>query len=144
MVSHPDLLFLEQMVKGNTAGPIEYLEPVQAIEPHRQINILAFVPDRNVPVSEWLKARNLPPQWSGDRADQRHRRDLRDPGERCGHGISGQTKLRLPAQHLAVLCGHLPACGSSHGQTRSNRASNRRMEIVIDSGRVEIEPLVSR
>jgi hypothetical protein len=47
MVSHPDLLFLEQLVEGQAAGPVEGLEPVQAIEPHRQIDILAFVPDRN-------------------------------------------------------------------------------------------------
>ena len=45
MVSHPDLLFLEQLVEGQAADPIEGLEPVQAIEPHRQIDILAFVPD---------------------------------------------------------------------------------------------------
>src|SRR5215212_9377124 len=45
MVSNPDLLFLEQMVEGHAPGPVEYLEPVQAIEPHRQIDILAFMPD---------------------------------------------------------------------------------------------------
>lgn len=54
-----------------------------------------------------------------DHADQRRRPDLRHLGERSSHGISCQAKLRLPVQHLTVLCGNLPACGSSHGQTRS-------------------------
>src|SRR5215207_5262871 len=65
MVSHPDLLFLEQLVEGQAAGPIEGLEPVQAIEPHRQIDVLAFVPDRDTPMSERLKPRYLPPQRPG-------------------------------------------------------------------------------
>ena len=65
MVSHPDLLFLEQLVEGQAAGPVEGLEPVQTIEPHRQIDILAFVPDRDTPMSERLKPRYLPPQWPG-------------------------------------------------------------------------------
>jgi hypothetical protein len=66
MVSNPDLLFLEQLVEGHIAGPIEGLEPVQAIEPHCQIDVLAFMPDRNVPVSERLKPRHLSPQRPGN------------------------------------------------------------------------------
>ena len=66
MVSNPDLLFLEQLVEGQAAGPIEGLEPVQVIKPNRQIDILAFVPDRNIPVSEWLKSRYLSPQRPSD------------------------------------------------------------------------------
>ena len=46
--------------------------------------------------------------------------------------------------HLAVLRGNLSAGGSSHGQTRSNRASKQRRRIVTDSSQVAIETLAFR
>jgi hypothetical protein len=71
--------------------------------PHRQIQILALVPDFNSGTAKFTKPRHLLPQGPDHRADDGDGLDFLESHQRVGHNIRGPAKIALPAEQVTVL-----------------------------------------
>ena len=71
--------------------------------PHRQIDVLAFVPDLDSTPAELSKARDLPLQRPGHGPEQDHLLHFGQAAQRrCGR-FGREAELSLPAEHVLVF-----------------------------------------
>jgi len=89
MVSHADLRLLLETLHCQAARPVQHPQAAQVIEPHREIDILAFMPDRDSQLPEGRESWDLAPQRPRYGADQRHLLHFRQADECLRHRIGG-------------------------------------------------------
>ena len=88
---------------GAIAGAADVAQPMLRADPHREIEILAFVPDLDAGLAKLAKARHLFPEGLRHRADDGGRLDLLERGQRVGDDISGSAEVVLLTQQNLVL-----------------------------------------
>ena len=84
-------------------GPAHLSQTVLRVQPHRQIEIVAFMPDFDTRAAEFVETRNLLPQSFGNGADHGHCLDLLEVRECFRHHVGGHAKLALLFHHGPVL-----------------------------------------
>nr|WP_187399367.1 hypothetical protein [Bradyrhizobium paxllaeri] len=91
------------LAQGSTGRPADFPEAVLPIDPERQIEIAAFMPDFDALATKLPEPRNLLPQRLGDRAYHGDRLDLWKRHPRLRDDICRHAKLTLALQKIAVL-----------------------------------------
>jgi hypothetical protein len=85
------------------APPSQLTEAMLRIDPERQIEIAAFVPNLDTLLAEFAEPWNLLPQRLCDRPYHGDRLNLWKGRPCLRHHIRGQSKLALASQHETVL-----------------------------------------
>ena len=94
---------LEGAAKSLRGGAAERSKPLLRIDPKRQIEIEAFMPNLDAFTTELRKPRDFLPEWLGHRADHGHRPHFGRRSPCMGNEISRNSELALPRQQVAVL-----------------------------------------
>ena len=100
---------LKSLAQSAIAPSSQFTEAMLRIDPERQIEIAAFVPNLDPLLAEFAEPWNLLPQRLCDRAYYGDRLNLRKICPSLRHHIRGQSKLALASQHETVLFLYLGA-----------------------------------
>ncbi|WP_422035048.1 hypothetical protein [Reyranella sp.] len=93
-------------------GPAHLVQSALGVNPHRQIEVRALVPDFDACAAKLRKTRDLLPQLLGNRADDRYGANIGKSHERVRHDVRSHAELALLKQEVLVL---LLDLGPPHG-----------------------------